>query len=311
MLKTSDDEDDQERLANIEELITAAKQFHDEDTTRTLGDFLENITLASDVDSWDEKQDCVAVMTLHAAKGLEFPVVYMLAMEQGILPHERSLVQDAGSRGRAASGLCRHHAGQGGAVPEPLPHARFRGQTLYAVGSMFLDEIPEKGVEVHSSRAGRGNRPSWGGGASWKGSEEIALPRTEYKKSPSVSPMKDDDTATPRDFQVGALVHHETYGVGRILKVTGHGGGPQAEDPFHQGGRTHLHGQHGETGNRPGRVIDGIEKRALRSLFSFSPVTYFRSRGLVGVGISNRMLSWVMSECRQQRTTENRARRTK
>ena len=61
----------------------------------------------------------------------------------------------------------------------------FRGQTLYAVPSMFLDEIPDKGVEVHSSRSGRGNRPSWTDSSSWKSEEEIALPRTEYKKPPS------------------------------------------------------------------------------------------------------------------------------
>ena len=66
-------------------------------------DFLEQITLASDVDGWDERQDCVSVMTLHAAKGLEFPVVYMLAVEQGILPHERSLAQGRGRRGGAAA----------------------------------------------------------------------------------------------------------------------------------------------------------------------------------------------------------------
>src|SRR5206468_5955503 len=94
MLKDSRDEDDADRLANVEELITAAKQFVAEDGTRTIGDFLENITLASDVDSWDEKQDRVSVMTMHAAKGLEFPVVYLLAMEQGLLPHERSLGRD-------------------------------------------------------------------------------------------------------------------------------------------------------------------------------------------------------------------------
>jgi DNA helicase-2/ATP-dependent DNA helicase PcrA len=81
-LKQSTDPEDQERLANIEELITAAHQFHAEDNSRTIADFIENITLASDVDGWDEKQDCVAVMTLHAAKGLEFPCVYMLALEQ-------------------------------------------------------------------------------------------------------------------------------------------------------------------------------------------------------------------------------------
>src|SRR5262249_54157247 len=63
MLKGSSDPEDQERLANIEELITAAKQFTAEDDSRAIADFLENITLASDVDGWDERQDCVAVMT--------------------------------------------------------------------------------------------------------------------------------------------------------------------------------------------------------------------------------------------------------
>src|SRR5262249_14396214 len=91
MLLDSTDNEDQERLANIEELITPAKQFAAEDDSRTIGDFLENITLASDLDGWDERQDCVSIMTLHAAKGLEFPVVYMVAMEQGLLPHERSI----------------------------------------------------------------------------------------------------------------------------------------------------------------------------------------------------------------------------
>src|SRR5260370_1823424 len=74
--------------------MTAAKQFAAEDSARTLSDWLENIPLASDVDSWDERQDCVSVMTLHSAKGLEFPVVYMAAVEQGLLPHERSLAKN-------------------------------------------------------------------------------------------------------------------------------------------------------------------------------------------------------------------------
>src|SRR5438067_12727020 len=121
-------------------------QFAAEDSSRTLQHFLEQITLASDVDGWDEKQDCVAVMTLHAAKGLEFPVVYVLANEQGILPHERSLSKNEEleeERRLAFVGMTR-------AKDELyLTHCRlreFRGQTLYAVPSMFLDELPADGV---------------------------------------------------------------------------------------------------------------------------------------------------------------------
>jgi DNA helicase-2/ATP-dependent DNA helicase PcrA len=90
MLKKNDDERDRERLANVQELVSAAKQFSEEVPDGTLAAFLENATLASDVDEWDEVRDCVSIMTLHLAKGLEFPVVYILALEEGILPHEKS-----------------------------------------------------------------------------------------------------------------------------------------------------------------------------------------------------------------------------
>ena len=95
-----DDEEGQDRLSNVEELLTAARQFDDAFTAGAvddpaavdpLGGFLETTALVADADAWDPSADRVALMTLHAAKGLEFPVVYLVAMEDGILPHERSL----------------------------------------------------------------------------------------------------------------------------------------------------------------------------------------------------------------------------
>src|SRR5438045_5743630 len=148
MLQASGDEEDQERLANIDEMITAARQVAAEDSSRTIGDFLEQVALAADTDSWDERQDCVSVMTLHAAKGLEFPVVYMLAVEQGLLPHERSLAKEEDVEEERR--LC--FVGMTRAKEELyLCHARlreFRGQALYAVPSMFLEELPKEGVEA-------------------------------------------------------------------------------------------------------------------------------------------------------------------
>jgi DNA helicase II / ATP-dependent DNA helicase PcrA len=119
-----------------------------------------------------------------------------------------------------------------------MTHCRmreYRGQTLYAVGSMFLDEIPEKGVEVHKSRAGQGpGRPSWWG-SSTSQDEETAVPKEEYKP-PSKPTSSRIEAASPKEFAVGALVHHETYGVGRILKVTGHGAARKLKIRFTKAG---------------------------------------------------------------------------
>jgi DNA helicase-2/ATP-dependent DNA helicase PcrA len=101
LLEDEQDEDDdgQDRLANVEELLGAARQFDEDFAARpaaeaagdALGGFLEMTALVADTDAWDASSDRVALMTLHAAKGLEFPVVYLLALEDGIVPHERSL----------------------------------------------------------------------------------------------------------------------------------------------------------------------------------------------------------------------------
>ncbi len=212
MLQDSTDPEDQERLANIEELITAAKQFTAEDGTRTLSDFLENITLASDVDSWDERQDCVSIMTLHSAKGLEFPVVYMLAVEQGLLPHERSLASDEEveeERRLAFVGMTR-------AQEELyLCHARvrdFRGQSLYAVASMFLDELPAEEVQAVEVSASAGNAAleAWRGGspASAAGWRDAGIPLSS-PEGPRYAP--------------GTVVRHESYGLGQVTEVSGYG----------------------------------------------------------------------------------------
>ncbi len=91
-----EEEHGEDRLANVEELVTAARQLDDSfvrgnPDDDALGTFLETTALVADTDVWDANGQRVALMTLHAAKGLEFPVVYLVAMEDGILPHERSL----------------------------------------------------------------------------------------------------------------------------------------------------------------------------------------------------------------------------
>ncbi len=232
MLKDSKDPDDQERLANIEELITAAKQFTAEDSRRTLGDWLENITLASDLDGWDEKQDCVSVMTLHAAKGLEFPVVYMLAVEQGILPHERSLARAEEveeERRLTFVGMTR-------AKEELyLCHARmreFRGQTLYAVPSMFLDELPQDAVEA-VDLAARPMTGSVGAVEQWRSGGKAA---EAGWADAGITPRTESGGGAGDDYREGMLVQHGTYGLGRITDVHGYGPKKTVKIRFQVGG---------------------------------------------------------------------------
>lgn len=235
MLKISNDPEDQERLANIEELITAAKQFAATDDSATIADFLENITLASDVDSWDEKQDCVSIMTLHSAKGLEFPVVYMMAVEQGLLPHERSQHKDdelEEERRLAFVGMTR-------AMAELyLCHSRlreFRGATLYAVPSMFLHELPEEFVEREdiSSRGSPRAMNEWRGGGShaaqsgWEDTGFVPYQKKEtfaaYQKKETSAAVLVSQPSPSSHYDVGMLVRHDTYGAGRVTEIAGNG----------------------------------------------------------------------------------------
>ncbi len=212
MLKTSD-EDDIDRLANIEEMVTAAKQFYDEDHDRTLGDFLEQIALASDVDGYDQESDRVSVMTLHSAKGLEFPVVYVMAVEQGLLPHERSLAKDDDLEEERR--LC--FVGMTRAMKQlHLTHARcreFRGQILYAVPSMFLDELPEGVERINSS--GRLN-VARNAADEWRS-------KAGYSEPGSVMAIKPRIPDVVGEYSLDQVVQHESYGIGKITDISGLG----------------------------------------------------------------------------------------
>ena len=79
------------RIQNLEEFLTVAIEFEEEEAENTLGDFLEGITLSSDIDGMEDQEDSVTLMTLHSAKGLEFPVVFLVGMEEGIFPGNKSI----------------------------------------------------------------------------------------------------------------------------------------------------------------------------------------------------------------------------
>jgi DNA helicase-2/ATP-dependent DNA helicase PcrA len=148
-VQQEDSEEGASRLANVEELLTDARQF-DEDygSEGSLELYLEKTWLVNDVDDWEGDADKVTLMTLHAAKGLEFPVVFIVALEQGILPHERSredLEQLEEERRllfvgitRAADELQLSFTGR----------REFRGRSLSSIPSDFLLEVPRDALEL-------------------------------------------------------------------------------------------------------------------------------------------------------------------
>ena len=148
-LSGSDDEQDQNRLANIEELLTDARQFDEEQPGGgRLEEYLERSWLVNETDNWDTQTDKVTLMTLHAAKGLEFPVVFIVAVEDGVLPHERvgrhpdELEEE---RRLAFVGLTR--------AKEELQLSYaitrdFRGQRRHTIPSSFLMEMPRDELEL-------------------------------------------------------------------------------------------------------------------------------------------------------------------
>lgn len=145
--RLSESEEDTERLENIQELLSAARDFDRMDHSETenpIEAFLEQAALTADTDAWDTETDKVSLMTLHAAKGLEFPVVYIIAIEEGILPHERSNSREEQAEEerrlffvgltRAEEELRLSYAARRG----------FRGSFNNTISSRFLLELPRE-----------------------------------------------------------------------------------------------------------------------------------------------------------------------
>ncbi|MBI1900874.1 MAG: UvrD-helicase domain-containing protein [Planctomycetia bacterium] len=147
-------ETDQSRLENIDELVSAVRQFDERHPgENNLEAFLDEACLVNDTDDWEEQADRATMMTLHAAKGLEFPVVFIVAIEQGILPHERSsanIDELEEERRLLFVGMTR--------AQEELHLSRvkertFRGQTRRAIPSPFLMELPREEMDVEDVSA--------------------------------------------------------------------------------------------------------------------------------------------------------------
>ncbi|RUL89743.1 ATP-dependent helicase [Tautonia sociabilis] len=240
--------DGEDRVANLDELVSAARQFDLEHPEATILDFLADVTLSSAVDRWKDEGGAVTLMTLHAAKGLEFPVVFIVGLEQGLLPHSRASDNDAEleeERRLFFVGITR-------AQKElRLSHCRvreFRGQRSVAIPSQFLSELPEGPIRYRdqSGMDGEGSlsirrsaprpperpepRPGGISSGRFRVTTAAALGQGGASASPE-GPASDLDA-----FRPGLLVLHPQYGLGKITSIDGAGPNRKGRIAFAVGG---------------------------------------------------------------------------
>lgn len=205
------------RIENLREFLSVTTQFEAENVGASLLDFLEHVALVSDVDAMEGEADGLTLMTLHSAKGLEFPVVFMVGMEEGIFPHSRSL-WDEGELEEERR-LC--YVGMTRAMERLyLTCARTRtlfGQTMYSEPSRFIGEIPPDLVEDLNER----EAAEWQTARRAFGRErDVAAARDRWGTKAQVTPALQSDVAgSGETFTVGDRVKHPKWGVGTVVKT--------------------------------------------------------------------------------------------
>ena len=198
------------RVENLKELVGVAREFEQRNPEGTLADFLEQVSLLTEQDEYDEEDPAVTLMTLHNAKGLEFEVVFMVGMEDGVFPHYRSMTDQAEleeERRLAYVGITRARKRL------YLTHAVSRslfGGTNYNPASRFLSEIPNQMIRtMEGEEDGRGD----GFGR---------------------------DRMTPLDVSAGDTVLHDRWGEGVVISVSGSGDRAEATISFEDVGEKRL-----------------------------------------------------------------------
>ncbi|MFH1312921.1 MAG: UvrD-helicase domain-containing protein [Candidatus Eisenbacteria bacterium] len=182
------------RLENIQELVAGGYEFQERSETPTLAKFLEEVSLVMDIDMWDDHREAVSLMTLHNAKGLEFPIVFIAGVEEGLIPHHTSFEDEEEleeERRLFYVGLTR--AKERVFLTVALGRRGFQGW-MPQVGSRFLEDIPEGFIET-------------------------LTPFHEERR-----PVRDhEDWGEEKIVHIGSKVRHPDWGVGTVVRSEGYG----------------------------------------------------------------------------------------
>lgn len=209
-LKNSKDPDDISRVENLKELVSAAAEFENSAEDKSLSAFLETVTLVSDIDNHDETENSVVMMTVHSAKGLEFPVVFMVGMENGIFPGTQSLNDPAEmeeSRRLCYVGITR---AKERLYMTSAETRRVFGRTVAYAQSDFVDEIAQEFKQGAYASSHHG-RPA-------PASPVVAA--AIARSHAAAKPAAPRGTLSADSVVAGMKVRHEKFGIGTIVSVS-------------------------------------------------------------------------------------------
>ena len=216
-LQLQDTDEAEERLGNVKELYNAAQQFAEENSDESLAGFLANAALASDADD-AEGDTTVSLMTLHSAKGLEFPVVFLVGLEQGLFPNYRSLDDAAAleeERRLCYVGITR--------AQERLFISHARERRLYgnrepALPSLFLGELPRELIQTNTKTAMPSPVLQIGTGPQARQSK-VSKAKASKAKASKAKPTQ----TQVQNWAVGDRLVHKRFGLGKVTHVFGVG----------------------------------------------------------------------------------------
>ena len=205
------------RIENLGEFISVITEFEkNEETGNTLGEFLENISLVSDIDGYDENEDSAILMTIHSAKGLEFPIVFLSGLEEGLFPGMRSMESDDDiEEERRLCYVAITRAKEQLYITKTISRT-IHGKTMPTTASRFFKEIPVEYLEDKTTL-----QPKVAKVMQDLGVRNASAPKKEvYMTKGFGSSVKSSGSTDYSKFKAGDAVEHRTFGRGEILKAT-------------------------------------------------------------------------------------------
>ncbi|MBP3480131.1 MAG: UvrD-helicase domain-containing protein [Clostridia bacterium] len=234
MLEAENTEEARDRINNIAELVSTAAVFEAQSQEPTLGAFLEEIALMTDIDNLDDSSDRVVLMTLHSAKGLEFDNVFIAGAEEGLFPGQRSIESQEEleeERRLMYVGITRAKKRL------YITHTQRRtiyGMTKYNQPSRFLNEIPKELIKPLYSK----ERPAQTMSPSAYGfGSRVSVKHIDLNAAPQIrKPIGNKETGGGESFDIGQRVVHKTFGAGTLLSKKPMGGDTLLEIDFDKAG---------------------------------------------------------------------------